>query len=172
MTIKRQQYAARKITEADLPALLEATGKDSSHRLKPGGRSYHPENSVLIVEDAGEFIGCVFIVFVRPSGWTDADDTSLFPQMTSLIINKDRRNQRAGTYLIGAVEEEVKSRGLTHLYLAVDREDLGVQRLYKRLGYEILPTEAHTTTTRSWTDSEGIVEKEVVWVIDMMKKFA
>ena len=171
MTVTRPRYTARKITEADLPALLEATGKDSSHRLKPGGRSYHPENCVLIVEDADEIIGSVSVVFVRPSGWTDADDTSLFPQMTSLIINEDRRNQGAGTYLIGAVEEEVKSRGLRHLYLAVDREDQGVQRLYERLGYEILPAEARPTTTRSWTDSEGIVRKDVIWIIDMMKKF-
>ena len=168
---KTPKYTARKITEADLSSLQEATGGDESHRIKPGGRSYHPKNCIIVVEEAGAIIGSIFVVFVRPPRWTDADDTSRLPQMISLIINEDRRNQGAGTYLIGAVEEEVKSRGLTNLYLAVDREDSGAQRLYKRLGFKTIPTEPYTTSW-TWTDSDGVVQKETVWLVDMMMKLS
>ena len=168
MAIKDQGYSARKITEADLPTLQEVTGRDESHRLKPAGRSYHPENCILVVEAAGKIIGSVFIAFVRPCRWTDADVASRFPQMISLIIDKDHRNQGAGTFLIGAVEEEAKSRGLTCLYLAVDQEDTRVQRFYKRLGFEIVPADPYRTGW-TWTDSDGVVQGTVVWIFDMVK---
>ena len=169
MAIKGQRFTARKATEADLPTLQEATGRDASHCLKPGGRSYHPANCMLVVEKASKIIGSVFIVFVRPCRWTDTDVAFRFPQMISLIINKGHRKQGAGTYLIGAVEEEAKSRGLTCLYLAVDQKEPRAQRLYKRLGFEIVPADPYRTGW-TWTDSDGVVQGEVVWIFDMVKK--
>ena len=120
---------------------------------------------------ANEQCRSVFVVFVRPPRWTDAQIASLFPVMISLIIQKKHQNQGAGTYLIGAVEEEVKSRGLTQLYVAVDQENTGARRLYERLGFEAIPLEPYRSTW-SWTDSEGVEHEEVEWLTDMVKKLA
>ena len=84
--IESYRYTARKATEADIPALKEITGHDESRRLTPGGRSYHPENCMMVVEADGKIIGSVFVLFVRPSRWPDADDTSQLPQLISLVV--------------------------------------------------------------------------------------
>ena len=167
-----QRYTARKLTEADIPVLREAIGGDGQpHRLKPGGRSYHPENCLMVVEEAGKIIGSVYVIFVRPPRWPDADDTSQLPQINRFVVKEAHRNQGAGTYLMGAVEEEVKSRGLTRLYLGVDHESGSALRLYKRLGFEIISTEPYRTSW-SYTDSNGVEQEEVEWLVDMVKKLS
>ena len=77
MAIGSHRFTARKVTEVDLPALMEAQPSEvHERRLQPGGHSYHPENCVMVVEEDGEIIGSVFVLFVRPPRWPDADDTS------------------------------------------------------------------------------------------------
>ena len=172
ISVQNQRYTAGKITEADLPALKEATERDESKRLKPEGRSYHPDNCVMVVEEAGKIIGCVFVMFVRPPRWPNADDTSKLPQLMSLGVNKRHQNQGAGTFLIGAVEEEVKSRGYNRLYLGVDPKDNpGAHRLYLRLGFESISTEPYRSSW-TYTDSDGVEHEVVEWLIDMVKKLS
>ena len=165
----RHRYIARKATEADIPALREITGHDESRRLKPGGRSYHPENCMMVVEEESKVIGSVFVLFVRPPRWPDADDTSQLPQIISFVVKEGHRNQGAGTFLMGAVEEEVKARGLTSLYLGVDPEDSGALRLYKRLGFEPISPKPYCSSYTD-TDLDGNTYEVVEWLIDMVKK--
>ncbi|HCK12445.1 MAG: hypothetical protein CME21_12910 [Gemmatimonadetes bacterium] len=50
--------------------------------------------------------------------------------MVSLIVKKEYRNQGAGTFLIRAVEKEVRSRGHGRIHLGVDPlENPGAKRL-------------------------------------------
>ena len=123
----------------------------------------------MVVEEAARIIGCVYVILVRPLAWPDAHDASQLPQISSFVVRADCRNQGAGTCLLGAVEEEVKSRGLKHLYLGVDHTDSGAIRLYDRLGYVTLSQQPYRST---WTtkDADGEVHEVVEWLIDMMKK--
>ncbi|NKB70593.1 MAG: GNAT family N-acetyltransferase [Candidatus Latescibacteria bacterium] len=166
-----QRYTARQLTEADIPTLREAIGDGMEYRLKPDGRSYHAENCFMVVEEAGKIIGTVHIFFVRPPQWPDSDEPFQIPQLNRLVIEKEYRNQGAGTFLIGAVEERVKSRGLTRLYLGVNIENTGALRLYKRLGFEVIAAEPYRTSWK-YTDEDGIEQEEVEWLVDMVKKLS
>jgi len=171
MSIESQNYTARKATLDDIPALKEITNHDESRRLSAEGRFYHPENCMMVVEKGSWMIGSVFVLFARPPGWDNADDTSQLPQIISLVVKGEFRNQGAGTFLIGAVEDEVKSRGLKHVYLAVDKDDPGARRLYDRLGFVVISNEPYKST---WTykDSDGVEHEEFAMVIDMVKQLS
>ena len=174
MAIKPQRYTARKLTEADIPALREAFGDGMEYRLKPDGRSYHSENCPMVVEEAGKIIGSVHIFFVRPPQWPDSEPSGEpfpIPQLNRLFIEEEYRNQGAGTFLIRAVEEVVESRGLTRLYLGVNIENTGALRLYKRLGFEVIPAEPFRTSWK-YTDEDGVEQEEVEWLVHMVKKFS
>ncbi len=162
-------FTTRKVTEADLPVLKRDTGRDESKRLKPDGKSYHPENCVMVVEEDGKIIGCTAVLFTRPHGWGEGDRDHLYPEIRALAINDEHRNKGAGTHLINAVEEEARSRGCKHLHLSVNpTENPGAYRLYQRLGYRTISEEAHR---HSWTytDEEGVTHEVVEWVIDTVK---
>lgn len=165
-------YLTRIATEADIPALIDITGHDESRRLKTGERSHHPENCMMVVEEDHRVIGSVFVVFVRPPLWPDAEDPSRLPQMISLVIEKNHRNKGAGSFLIGAIEEEVKSRGCTRLHLSVDPvENPGALRLYRRLGFESISREPYRSAYTD-TDADGDTYEIVEWLIDMTKKLS
>ena len=171
MPIESQTCTLRRATEADIPALTEITGNEEVYqkRLIAGGGSHHPENCVMVVEEAGRIIGHVFVVFVRPTPWPDADDTTRLPFMSSLWVREGCRNRGVGTYLIGAVEKEVKSRGHTRVYLSVDPVDnQGAHLLYLRLGYEPLQTEPYRYTAK-YTDSNGVDHEDSEWRVDMVR---
>ena len=162
-------FSARKMTVADIGAHRRAMGGEGeAHRLEAGGRSYHPDNCIMLVEEDGQIIGSVFVVFARPFRWPDADDTSQLPQIISFVVKEGHRNRGAGTYLVGAVEEEIRSRGLDRLYLGVNHRDPAAIRLYKRLGFATISDEPYRT---SWTykDKDGVEQVEVEWLIDMVK---
>ena len=108
MSTNRTLYTVKKLTEADIPMLREATGRDESKRLRQAGRSYHPKNLVMAVKKAGEIVGCVAVLFERPAQW-DIDDAPLrLPEFRSLSINEKDRSQGAGSFLIEAVEDVVR----------------------------------------------------------------
>ena len=58
-------FRVREATLADLGALhgIQAAGDLHERRLRPGGRSYHPENRVYLVEAEGEPVGYLYVVF-------------------------------------------------------------------------------------------------------------
>lgn len=167
--VKTRQYSTRIITEADLPALEADTGSDQSKRVRPDGNSYHNENCVMVVEVDGKMIGCVAVLFARPLRWPDEDDGLRLPELRSLGVNKVNRNQGAGTCLIKAVEDEVRSRGRDRLHLSVDpEENAGAHRLYLRLGFEPISNEKHRSSW-TWTNDKGEEVEVVEWLIDMVK---
>ena len=94
------------------------------------------------------------------------------PQLISLVIETNYRNQGAGTYLIPAVEKEVKSRPCTCLHLSVNQEEnLGALRLYQRLGFVIISLEPRRSVYTN-TDADGVTTEVTEWLIDMVKQFA
>ena len=133
MALKSQRYTTRRATQADIPASM-AVYESEAHksRLQTGERSYHPANTVMVVEEDNKIIGTVFIVYVRPLAWPDAEDTSRLPYLISVVVREDLRNQGAGTHLLQAAEDEIKSRGHSSVYLTVEPDDSGAKRLYLR----------------------------------------
>ena len=126
---------------------------------------------MMLVEKGGEPIVSVFVLCVHPPQWPDADDTSQLPQVVSFVVKGAHRNQGASTYLIGAVEEEVKSRGYAPLYLGVDHRDTSTRRLYKGLGFEPISAEPYRSAYTE-TDANRIDHEIVDWLIGMVKKLS
>ena len=84
---------------------------------------------MMIVETEGKTSGSVYAVLKRPPLWKK-EMVLPFPQLVSLIVKKEYRNQGAGTFLIRAVEKEVRSRGHGRIHLGVDPlENPGAKRL-------------------------------------------
>ena len=138
------QYSVREASLSDLDALTAIQDRRDLHerRLRPGGRSYHPDNRVFLVEKAGEAVGYVHAVFVRPPGTPGADDPSGLPFLQSFIIKEGHRNQGAGSYLFAAVAEVIQARGYPSVYITVELDNPRALRLYERLGFVRLPINA------------------------------
>ena len=134
---RRPSYFAREATLDDLDALTSIQDARDLHerRLRPGGASYHPENRVFLVERAGEAVGYVHAVFVRPPGTPGCGDRSGLPFLQSFIIKEGNRRRGAGTFLFQYVAEAIRERGYRSVYLTVEIDNLGALRLYERLGF-------------------------------------
>ena len=147
-----RNLSVREATLADLDALAEIQSAGDLHerRLRPAGRSYHPENRVFLVEKAGETIGYVHAVFVRPAGTPGADDPFGLPFLQSFIVKEGHRSQGVGTFLFREVAARIKARGYRSVYLTVEEDNPGALRLYERLGFA--PT--HRTVEATSDDDE------------------
>lgn len=75
------------------------------------------------------------------------------PILTHLEIHPDHRGGGAGTALIQAAERRLRMLGFKQVALAVEIDNDGAARLYKRLGYEDWPHD--TIECLSLTDGSG-----------------
>ena len=134
-------YSVREASLSDLDALTTIQDNRDLHerRLRPGGRSYHPDNRVFLVEKAGEAVGYVHAVFVRPPGTPGAGNPSGLPFLQSFLVKEGHRNQGAGSYLFAAVTRVIQARGYPSVYIVVDLDNPRALRLYERLGFVRLP---------------------------------
>lgn len=168
MNRDERRYTVRQATEADLPALADIKSPMAIHkdRLRDadGDRLLY-----MVIEDFGTVIGFGLLVFERPPTWPDAKDKSHVPAMVDLLVRPDRRGRGAGPSLISWMEETVRSRGGTHLYMGVDPVDNPrVHQLYLRLGYTPLQTQPYRSHWK-FTDSDGNVHEGNEWNVDMVK---
>lgn len=75
------------------------------------------------------------------------------PILTHLEIHPDHRGSGAGTALIQAAERRLRMLRYAQVALAVEIDNDGAARLYKRLGYEDWPHD--TVQCLSLTDGDG-----------------
>jgi GNAT superfamily N-acetyltransferase len=71
------------------------------------------------------------VVSFRPNAWFDAPVALL----DELYVRPDRRGQRIGHALLGAVEELAAARGGRLVEVNVDGEDVDARRFYEAHGY-------------------------------------
>lgn len=85
------------------------------------------------------------------------------PILTHLEIHADHRGGGAGTALIQAAERRLRMLGFAQVALAVEIDNDGAARLYKRLGYEDWPH--GTVECRSLTDGNGERQIEICQIM-------
>ncbi len=85
------------------------------------------------------------------------------PILTHVEIHPDHRGGGAGTALIEAAERRLRMLRYDQVALAVETENDGAARLYKRLGYEDWPH--GTVECRSLTDGNGERQIEICQIM-------
>jgi ribosomal protein S18 acetylase RimI-like enzyme len=85
------------------------------------------------------------------------------PILTHLEIHPEHRRDGAGTALIEAAERRLRLLGHEQVALAVEIDNDGAARLYKRLGYEEWPHD--TVACLSLTDGDGERQIEVCQIM-------
>lgn len=85
------------------------------------------------------------------------------PILTHLEIHPRHRGGGVGTALIQAAERRLRMLGYAQVALAVEIDNDGAARLYKRLGYEDWPHD--TIRCYSLTDGSGVRRAEVCQIM-------
>ncbi len=166
----QMNYAVRKVIDADLPVLnriklAEAIHRDRIRDMSKGGLHY------LVVEDSDGVAGFGVLVLRWPSTWPDLPHREKLPVMVDLMVREEARGKGAGTALIQAMEGIVREEGFSCLYLSVNPvENAAAMRLYKRLGYTAIQSEAYKDYWE-FIDSDGVTHRGEEWAVDMVKIF-
>jgi ribosomal protein S18 acetylase RimI-like enzyme len=134
-------FSIRQVTRTDLPK-LEWEGEYWKFRdmFADLYRSSLSGRTLLWVVahqgGGGELIGQAFVML--KSGERDAADGESRAYVFSFRVKDQWRNQGIGTYLMNFVEEDLHRRGFKYVTLNVAKENLAAQRLYQRLGYQVV----------------------------------
>ena len=148
-------------------ACLKAPEAIHYDRLQEAAASPGFKYLVLVKENA--VIGFACLVFVRPLGWSDAEDRTHLPQIVDLLVSPDLRRRGYGSFFIGELEARAKAHGSSRLYIAVDfPANVGAHALYLRLGYrqlQLAPYPKHW----QFTDSRGGFHEGNDLIVDMVK---
>ncbi|MBW6466279.1 MAG: GNAT family N-acetyltransferase [Brevefilum sp.] len=162
-TYPLSQLSIRPVTRADLPA-LEWDGAYWMYREMYADlyQSCLAGRTLMwvVVEPGGELIGQVFVML--KSGERDAADGEERAYVFSFRVKSGWRNQGIGGYLMGFVEEDLRQRGFKIVTLNVAKENQAAQRLYQRLGYQVVGSRPGTWSFR---DPDGVLHrvKEPSW---------
>ena len=155
--------------DADLDGLIRLRPPELAHRdrfrdaRQPGFR-------YLVLEQGGEVIGFVCLVFARPTTWPDSRNAALLPQIVDAFIAPPSRSMGYGSALIRALEGLAWAQGFRAVYLSVD--PIGNPRahtLYQSLGYRPLQQEPYREQSQ-YADSAGQIHESDDWELDMVRE--
>ena len=147
------QVIIRHITRQDLAA-LEWDGEYTHYRnlFRDAFERHQRGESILWVAEHPKtnLIGQVFVQLtgIRP----ELADGSQRAYIYAIRVRKPYQNLGIGTRLIQTAEEDLAWRGYRYISLNVNKDNLDAQRLYERLGYEIV---AHEPGRWSYIDHRG-----------------
>lgn len=134
-------FSIRQVTRADLPK-LEWDGeywkfRDMFADLYRNTQAGRTLMWVVARQRPGEeLIGQAFVML--KSSERDAADGESRAYVFSFRVKDQWRNQGMGTFLMNYVEEDLRRRGFEYVTLNVAKENLAAQRLYQRLGYQVV----------------------------------
>jgi ribosomal protein S18 acetylase RimI-like enzyme len=80
--------------------------------------------SILIAEDAGKIVGCIFIV---EDGWIGF--------IWRVCVKETHRKKGIGSMLLKKAEEIIRSRGIKEVSILVDPKKEALQNWYKKQNY-------------------------------------
>lgn len=151
--IALEDLTIRQVAEADLPA-LEWGGEYTKYR-RMFANLYQESRSGrtllwVVALPGGELIGQAFVML--KSSEQDAADGQNRAYLFAFRVKDAWRSRGIGCYLMGFVERDLRERGYKFITLNVAKDNLGAQRLYKRLGYKVIGTRSGSWTYR---DHEG-----------------
>ena len=158
----------RDAVTADLAGLARLRLPELDHRDRLRD-TRQPGFRYLVLEQGGEVIGFVCLVFARPATWPDSRNAALLPQIVDAFIAPPLRGMGHGSGLIRALEGLARDQGCRAVYLSVD--PIGNPRafaLYQSLGYRALQQEPYREQGQ-YTDSAGQVHESDDWELDMVR---
>ena len=162
------QVHARDANPGDLTALTRLKPSEAVHRDRLQD-AQSPTFRYMVLDRAGDVIGCACLVFARPRAWSDAHDTSHLPQLVDVQIAPALRSQGYGAQLINALEQVAAGSGSKEIFLAVDPPgNPRAYAFYQRLGYWPLQANPYK---KHWefVDSGGNLHSGDDWTVDMVK---
>ncbi|MFW5713707.1 MAG: GNAT family N-acetyltransferase [Brevefilum sp.] len=148
-----EDLVIRQVTKEDLPA-LEWEGEFLKYR-RMFANLYEESQSGrtllwVITLPEGELIGQAFVTL--KSSDREAADGHNRAYIFAFRVKPAWRNHGIGGYLMSFVESDLKKRGFKFVTLNVGKDNHGALRLYKRLGYRMIGSQAGNWTFR---DHEG-----------------
>ncbi len=127
---------------ADIVRLIQASDDKGSPITEGYVHEYldTPKSNVLLAEQDGNPVG-LLSYSIRPDLW----HATICCFIEEITVEESERGKGIGTALIKFVMERMKQSNCAELVLTVDRDNIGAQRLYRRLGIdeELLCLEKH-----------------------------
>lgn len=123
----------------------------------------------LIAWDGATPVGQTLVRFSRdPAPWVPRELAGL-PYLEDVYVPHDLRSRGIGTLLLEEAERVVREHGRHSVSLAVNVDNLGAQRLYRRLGYAEAAAGPHE---QPWShhDPHGRLHSHSERVVDMVKR--
>jgi GNAT superfamily N-acetyltransferase len=160
--------SVREATEADLDALVRLKPSRTVHRDRIRD-ARQPGFRYLVLELDDTLIGFVCLVFVRPTYWSDGDNSEHLPTAIDFLIDPQLRGRGYGSFLLRAVEKLAAESGSKELYLWVDAvNNPRAYALYLRLGYQPLQEQPYRFHWE-FVNSDGHRHFGDNWRVDMVK---
>jgi ribosomal protein S18 acetylase RimI-like enzyme len=107
----------------------------------------------LVEKEEGEIIGQAFVMLKSSALETDAGKRRAY--IFGFRIRDVWRNRGIGSYLMRFVEGDLAERGFHYITLNVAKKNDDALRLYQRLGYKILGSNAGKW---SYVDDQGVIQ--------------
>lgn len=143
MVAVTDQIVIRQVTHDDLPALeWEGQYKHFRRLFKYAFQRAREGKAVLwIAELPGEgLIGQIFVQLVTHR--RDLADGKARAYIYAFRVRPEHRGEGLGTLLLDTVEKDLRARGFKRVCLNVGQDNLDARRLYERLGYSVVASEA------------------------------
>ncbi|MEN6571065.1 MAG: GNAT family N-acetyltransferase [Anaerolineaceae bacterium] len=160
----------RKVKDCDLEDLCRIRFADRPEvHLKRIRQSLAGEIDYLVAEVDGHLAGYALLLLKAPSDWLD--ETSRFPRLIDLYVDKALRNQGTGRAIVKEAEEITLQHGFNELNLSVaPLTNPRAHQLYQKLGY--VPVQNQTYIKKQTTQSDGQTDAVEVTLIDLVKVLA
>jgi GNAT superfamily N-acetyltransferase len=132
--VRAQHIKIRKATARDLDGLVRVLGQrtffvDRLHRQQVG------RGELITAWSDEQALGAVYLWLERADEAEIRSHLPGVPLLTHLEVAEPHRNGQIGTLLVKATERTTRELRYDQLALAVDLENSGAERLYRRLGY-------------------------------------
>lgn len=137
------QIVIRQVTHTDLPALEWGGQYKHFRRLfrRAFERAREGKAVLWIAELPGEgILGQIFVQLVTQRSALADGNTRAY--IYAFRVRPEHRGEGLGTLLLETVEEDLRRRGFKRVCLNVGRNNLDARRLYERLGYSVVASEA------------------------------
>src|SRR5687767_4734998 len=127
----------RTAVAADLDAVVALVDEDDAARAGPGHREAFatlvndPRNELLVLDDAGEIVGCLQITYIPGLGRGGGERALV----EAVRIREDRRGGGLGIDLMRDAIERARARGCALVQLTSNKRRTDAHRFYGALGF-------------------------------------
>jgi GNAT superfamily N-acetyltransferase len=118
------------------PGVSPRAGEDSWPERRAHYEEGLREGAILMLAETAE--GAVGYAFANPTRPPETVELGGLLEIESVAVSPRARGGGVGTALIGAIEEEARKLGVSHLQIGIRVGNDGARRLYEREGFQPL----------------------------------